>query len=813
MNKTHTISSNLTLFTLFFLGFLEFGAASLLILQIDPDPKNAIFYGYSPSRLALFFLAMTLALCLLALVRPGDFRNRALKKMESIFQRQPLLGELVLFSLALLAIVVLILPFETLGKYSLYFERARPLLFFLCMFPAQLSLNWINRDLRINWIFLRQVFVTLGILLALGGFILFSGLGITPEQEHWNIGGNPLVTLQLISILLIGVLVLGLFGLIKPGLFARKGRFLDLVIVFTLFVTAVSLWQITPVSHNEFSTRPAAPYFQVFPASDARVHDLGALAVLNGNGILFREYTDKPLYIVFLAILHVFAGYDYNLLTFLHICFLALMGPFLYILGKSFHSRFFGVILAGIVLVRQQNAILLSNVFNFNATPAQFLTEVPTLLGLIISTCALFYWIRNPEKSQWRALMVGGIFGAVSLVRLNPFLLILATPAFLFLVLHRHKKAWLTQSVSFALGCAILIVPWVITGKDQSGQSFLILKFQDIINVRYGSTESLPFGSSLISEDRSGSDNESDQAVSIAPLSAGPSIPLLDIHTFPGFVINHTLHNFVSSFLTLPDSLRLDDQKLSILIERPYWKLGIEQLSLLQIPFVFLNLCLLAIGLAWSWKRWKWAGLTPLFIFVVYSLSLGFGRTSGSRYLVPMDWVVDFYFALGLICLFKLLPRQLRLALEAEPESEIAPQFLAKKPAWMTIGAVVLIFCVAALIPAAQMLVPQSKALCQSVNLNELKINLPINSSMQSASLVYGKILHPEIKKDRLSFGLLTCQRALSFNIPDFHEKLDIGQRVIVGLSDDNLNSRLEFIALPPDGENPGRILWQAEPK
>ena len=84
---------------------------------------------------------------------------------------------------------------------------------------------------------------------------------------------------------------------------------------------------------------------------------------------------------------------------------------------------------------------------------------------------------------------------------------------------------------------------------------------------------------------------------------------------------------------------------------------------------------------------------------------------------------------------------------------------------------------------------------------------------MQSNYQVYGEVLYPEINNDRLSFTLLTCQRALSYEITGIKEKLDIGQRVIVGLSDESIYPSLEWIALPPGAAESGQILWQVESK
>jgi hypothetical protein len=517
---------------------------------------------------------------------------------------------------------------------------------------------------------------------------------------------------------------------------------------------------------------------------------------------------------VFLAILHFFAGYDYNLLTFFHICFMALSVPGLYLIGKSFHSRMFGFVLASIILIRQQNAILLSNVLVYNALATQLMTEVPTMLGLIIATGALFWWLKDSEKSRWQAFVVGEVVGAVSLIRLNPFLLVITIPAFLVLVMYKQKRKWMIQSISFLLGSCILMAPWLLTGTNQDGQSFFLLKFQDIINVRYGYQDGLRLSKDAISP--SASSNFLGGLLDLPtetsnPTTAGPSLPPIDIHKFPGFVINHTLHNFVGSFLTLPDSLQPSDQLLTVLMQRTYWKIGIEQLFIYQIPFIFLNLCLLAIGLAWSWKRWKWAGFAPLFVFVTYSLSLGFGRTSGLRYLVAIDWIVDFYFALGIISLFRFLPNSLRQTLDVVPNSDGNSCASAKKTSTVKIVLAVMVFAIATFIPVAQWLVPPQKSICQPITLTGMKVSPPLNSSFQKEQFVYGEIIYPEIKKGHFFFGLLTCTGNYSFEIVDFPEKLDIGQRIIAGLSGDSKYPRLQLIALPPEGSNPAKIIWMGE--
>ncbi len=67
-----------------------------------------------------------------------------------------------------------------------------------------------------------------------------------------------------------------------------------------------------------------------------------------------------------------------------------------------------------------------------------------------------------------------------------------------------------------------------------------------------------------------------------------------------------------------------------------------------EFTFLILNLGLLSIGFGYTWWRWGWAGLVPLFVFIGYILSNVIARSSGGRYIIPVEWVVFLYFGIGL---------------------------------------------------------------------------------------------------------------------------------------------------------------------
>ncbi len=79
------------------------------------------------------------------------------------------------------------------------------------------------------------------------------------------------------------------------------------------------------------------------------------------------------------------------------------------------------------------------------------------------------------------------------------------------------------------------------------------------------------------------------------------------------------------------------------------------------------NLTLIGLGISAAWHKNRLAGLIPLLINVGYYLSNALGRTSGSRYLLPSDWTLYFYFLLGLAALWRGLKLNTSPAMQAEP--------------------------------------------------------------------------------------------------------------------------------------------------
>jgi len=128
---------------------------------------------------------------------------------------------------------------------------------------------------------------------------------------------------------------------------------------------------------------------------------------------------------------------------------------------------------------------------------------------------------------------------------------------------------------------------------------------------------------------------------------------------------------------------------------------------------IFLDLCLLAIGIGGCWRRWKLAGLMPLITFLAYSLGTAIARTSGGRYIVPMDWVIHLYYGFGLLQLVlwgaalfgrKISPRPIENHAETGANPNKTPTGIIT---WPSLALLVGFFAVGTLVPLPQYLFPR----------------------------------------------------------------------------------------------------------
>ncbi len=832
-----------SLFILSLLAFLELFLSGLVTLLINPDPKNALIFGFSALRLTLVVGIWILAIFVFVAGVMARKNKTSLDSAYLVHKGRNLRRTIYALSFALIlwGWLALFCPAYIFGKLIYFSERIQPFSIALGASLAQFWLFFLFARGRLGLLFpgkgdiqkyCRPTLLFAVVLIGLGIFIASTKFGLLASLIYSNVPGIPLSGLQLFFILLLA----GLWIAFLPNQ-ENAQPFWNIVkryrlIPALIFLAAVLVWGFTPMLRHFFSLEPAAPSYQPFPYSDARTYDLGAISILRGYGISFYGL---PLYSIFLAVLHFFAGSNYTLMTWLQILFLALIPVILFLLGEKFHSTAFGIFLSIVLILRQRNAIVLSYKVS-SVNPKLFMTEEITLLGIVLLAYLVFMWIRDREI--WQALLCGGCIGAAALIRLNPFFLFpavacLVVPAFWA----AGRKNLFRHLATFTLAFLIFIVPWILSSVDSQGRLWLFIKLDSVINQRYeGSGPSIQgYTDSNLSKLGLATVNLNGQAV--APIqSNGPQDRVVDDYAkailaqksgdtlvkgnadtggISYRLFYHLFHNLSTSVLSMPDSLIYDD--VNHLSRRIYWSdSGGWQgdLPFVQVGLVFLNLVLVAIGLGYSWIHHRWAGMIPMTVFIAYSVSLSAAMNSGGRYLVPMDWVLYFYYGLAIVLIVRFVLKVLAGGEQSRPASHDtgAGQSISdrRKLGFSLAGIIFL----ASLIPIANFVLPvlttstRNQAYVEAVRGNISAQENP------GADIVYGEILYPYYEKDTLTFNFLTPTGATSYMIPRtpaLKAELSGGERAfIVLLSDNRNNPQMASIYLLQNAST--KLIWNDKP-
>lgn len=631
-----TSKTRLFLALFFCLPALEALLSIIWLASTPSDRQTALFFGLSQSRLAIagfLFLAASgyIFLATLAWQKPlqtADWLKEKLGKPQFLIATALNSGLIFLAAGCFLAI-----PHEYLGKLWAIEERLRPFTLWALLVSFQILagiIGWQSRQKSKPRVSNREnifpIAITLGAFLFIWIFISLTKLGFSGGNSFWSKAGVPLLWPQIF-------LALG-FGLALHYLLARfVGKanliWLDLGLGLIFWLAAVILWNGQSYSPGVFNTQARPPTDEIFPINDSYVFDLAAQKMLIGRE-LAAEAQDKPIFIAHLVILHLLAGENFSYFYLLQIFSFACIPICGYLLGKNLHSRSLGMFFAILLILKEQNAIKLTNYIHVS-TSKLILSEMLTTLGLLLFTLALIRWLKSPHLTNPALWLAGGILGLTSLSRLNAISILPAAILLIGLALKFKLKQWGPAALVFAVFLLVSTAPWLARNVAASGDPFNFIRGKTagvIVNERYNP---------IIAPSEK-----------IDPLQAQPtaSKPGSYLTLAEGMATNY-LHNLIGVTVMLPPSLKL--YRLLDLVRLPYWKMEWDG-SLLPGAFwiILAVLTLTAQGVASAWKRWRAAGLAPLTVILGYNLTTALSLTSGGRYLVPFDWVVLFYFSLGL---------------------------------------------------------------------------------------------------------------------------------------------------------------------
>ena len=660
------------------LAAVESAVVFYYLASIRSETGNTIFAGYSLSRLILLVGAalpfILFGLIFLILNISPARSNRLILLLDNFLADKQKRFFVIAGSSVLIFFCVffLLLPYGDLGRFSATLERLIPFMYFGVFFGAQTLLGqflWREQKFYFhNLLQWKSIFMVAGILFAfvtlVAVWVSWSGVGLIPETYGWHAPGTPLPFAQFLVAFVVSLLFMFFNKRINVWYSSlwKGSKYLlkfETVIFLALWFTAFLVWQGEPVLRQSYFTpEPTAPNFEYYPYSDAGFYDTISQNILIGEGRNL-EVVLRPLYVFFLALLHVIAGQDYKFLLALQVLSLSVIPALLFWVVSLLGNQSAGMLAAVLVIFREKNSIALTNIIEVSHSKL-LLSDLPTMAFMVLLIYTLVNWLRKTDIDYPLGIVSGASFGLTILVRSQAQLLL---PILLVGIAFSGGFQWrktMLRVLVFMLGLLIVVTPWVWRNSQVSG-NFAVENNEFYIRLFAGGY------------------SEPGESIDVLP---GESVDEYNARIraqIVRYVFNHPLelarvyssyfiHNEIISVVYLPTSLKLYDAR-GYVDNLPFWDDPYIDLANEYGVMFFLNLALITLGVAAAFDRLKFLGIFPLLIHLTYSLSVVIGRISGWRFVLPIDWILQFYYSIGVIQLFFIIVSVVwnrKLALETE---------------------------------------------------------------------------------------------------------------------------------------------------
>lgn len=672
---------------------LLFQIASLLLtiicaiwlLKIPSGNEHSFLFGFSFVRILLFacfLLAGVLQSVVFFFSKPETLLARAIVSIENLLKRKIWL---IFFSVVLFTSwYFAFLPVDHFSSNQALFTRLKPVIiwFFgqtVLGFCAYLFHQGKNRLQKIK--FGKQA-IRQGaffLLFAVGIWLLIARtkFGLTPDIFWDNLG----VPITIPQVVLAFLFTLFIFKITKKYL--AKLKHIEIYLFFLLWVVAAAVWISEPQHTSTFNPGPFLPNSEFYPNSDAQTYDTCALSSLLGQNYCFfnKNAVSKPLYIAFLFLLHLFSGNNYTLLVNLQVIFIALLPPILFLIGRQLHSNLLGILAALFSIIKITNSIADSLVIWTVSNPKFMMSE--SFLAVFLALLCLFMiiWYQNPNQKRIYLYLSGAILGLCTLIRDNVWILL---PCIALVVLLKSDgKIWnkLSHTVSFILVFALAFTPWAVRNMSLGLKPISLFESleQVIFENRYGiegddqsSIINVETSTNVLIESGVNLDTGKIQYVSYTEnaISGTLHFPITqtntdsseqessDISNIYFSTINHFLHNILSVFFTLPMNYRTSSVENTITKTweiNPWTRTWDGTLELDAQILMALNILILCLGIISLYRKSKTAYCIPLIIMIAYLAGVAFAKTSGGRYIVPVDWMMLIFYAAGLLFIMEAL--------------------------------------------------------------------------------------------------------------------------------------------------------------
>lgn len=647
-------------------NLIEGLCAIIFLLMIPADPKNAVLFGYSLARLAILGTALVIFVLSISVILNS---SKMIKILEKLFEKGKINQAILWLGIAagFCLWVTIWLPAERLSIYAAMFMRSKPLLLWLelIVFQFYLYRKLSTGDFKLpDWQkiikFLRH-YLWLWIF-SFAGILIFLTLKFFDHDFYvgqlYFVPGAPLSALQLFCAILL-FLIIFFFEHQRSKKLKTKVLWIVITFVFIWGVTFL-VWNASPFTCSDDRPGPFPPNYQCYPSINDAAYSIGSHYITLGQGIYNQWLTDKPAYMLFLALAQWIAGQRIDNYIVFQVAFLSLIPALLFLLGKKGMGYAGGLFVALLALLEGSNAILLyQKVGSINAKLEA--TELCASVFLIVFCMAVYKWFKTPRNRVWAAI-AGGILGLAALVRFTPIFILPGILLFYLICNRKQPKIFITGIATFMLSFCLSFAPFVVTAKSADGTNYYLAKIKDVVSSRYSNQQTNTPPSSI------------QQPKTPTPMSQSPALiypQQSDAQSGTSAIFLHFINNEASSVAILPVNFSLLD--LSSQVDQPIWKntqtepIWMAAFSGQNYILLLLNFTLVVLGIGIALKKFGIAGLAPLLIQIGYHLGNAFSKTSGGRYLEAVNWVTLLYFAMGILGFVLWMVSLCKSSLEIKP--------------------------------------------------------------------------------------------------------------------------------------------------
>jgi hypothetical protein len=627
------------------------------------------------------------------------------------------------------------------------------------------STQWLTRYFRDHRQAIRVALLAFAIFASIALLTVQYGI-LRGNEPFWYGAGVPILAIQILMATVLAVLA---SGLVRWA--GTKRISADVILFAFIWTIAAIVWAARPVPPSYWITPPRPPNYEFYPFSDSLTYDVASQFALIGQGLYNHMFFDRALYMSFLVYLHTVGGQDFQHLMSIQAALFAVFPALLYLFGKQLHSRTAGLILAALAIMRGLTSLDASAWID-TSTFKHMLTDFPAAIGVAGFLFLVLKWMGAPRERVSHLMWACAVLGLTSLLRPHVIILMGGTALLVVWLYRRQWKKSLGAVTLASLAFLVAVIPWMMLGPS-SGSPITMYseRIRAVIAQRY--PRPMPTPAPLPQETPVASLPGTPPASAPTPAVPPPQQPPAPADLGLPFVADHFLHNLVASALIFPDTTEFLSVR-SIVKEgedfwRPRWSGTMTPLAALLL---ILNLAWVAFGLGTAVQRDRLRGIVPIAALLLYAVANSLARTSGGRYIVPVDWILVGYFSVATAELIHAFRSFLGYDAAVEPAS-VSKRSKTGRPAALKQGRLVVVppghlwsnashplvilllaLLLGALVPMAGVLYPRrytdagSAALISRLQENGLQAYGSadqLNAFMQypDAAVLQGRVLYP----------------------------------------------------------------------